>query len=169
MTAMPDTAVIVTGLVGAAGIAGTLFSAKITAKSNMAGLRLSITAEDKRAQLADKRRIYAAFDASIDRLVILYGAIHEDWATASPAEREAMRSGQDAAMTALLNGLGEIRLIAPEAIGRQADNMARLMTNYGRTVLTDSGSDVADDAFEQRSALYEAMRADLGTGHASPG
>jgi hypothetical protein len=164
---MPDTAVIVTGLVGAAGIAGTLLSARITARSDMAGLRLSITAEDKRARLADKRRIYAAFHAAIDRLIVANAVIEDRWGTAGPDERQAMRSAQDAAVTALFNAVSEVGLIAPESTGSRARSVAKLLTDYANALLGDGevdGRAVADEVFKQRSALYEAMRADLGTG-----
>jgi hypothetical protein len=173
MSAMPDTAVIVTGLVGAAGIAGTLLSARITARSDMAGLRLSITAEDERAQLAEKRRIYAGFHTSIDKLVVANSPIEAFWSTAGPDERQAMRSAQDAAITAMFNGLSEITLTGSEPISRQAEDLTRLLTSYADAILTETEAEAlaraADMVWRQRSALYEAMRADLGTGQAPAG
>ena len=55
----------ITGAVGLAGIAGTLLSAKMTSKADAKNLRASIRAEDARAKLADKRRIYAGCVAAL--------------------------------------------------------------------------------------------------------
>jgi hypothetical protein len=60
-----DWAVVVTGAVGLAGIGGTLLSAKMTGKSDAENLRTSISAEDRRARLAEKRRIYAGCVAAV--------------------------------------------------------------------------------------------------------
>jgi hypothetical protein len=173
MSAMPDTAVIVTGLVGAAGIAGTLLSARITARSDMAGLRLSIAAEEQRAQLAEKRRIYAEFNTSIDKLLVANAQMHEHWAAAGPDGRQALRSAQDAAMTALSTCLGEIMLIGPKSIATQAGSLVEpLLTYAGRPFSADGEEDgeiVLARFPSQRSALFEAMRADLGTGQAPAG
>jgi hypothetical protein len=94
MSAMPDTGVIVTGLIGVAGITGSLLSARLTARSNMAGLKLSITAEEERAQLAEKRRIHAGFHTSIDKLWIIYTQLHVRWSTMGDDElRNCSQSG----------------------------------------------------------------------------
>jgi hypothetical protein len=55
----------ITGVVGLAGIGGTLLSARMTGKSDAANLRMSVSAEDTRAKLAEKRRIYANCLAAI--------------------------------------------------------------------------------------------------------
>jgi hypothetical protein len=53
--------VLVTGAVGIAGIGGTILAAWMTAKGQTSNLLLGVDAEDRRAQLAEKRRIYAAY------------------------------------------------------------------------------------------------------------
>jgi hypothetical protein len=55
----------ITGLVGLAGIGGTLLSARITGKSDAENLRMTISADDRRAEVAEKRRIYAACGAAL--------------------------------------------------------------------------------------------------------
>ncbi len=55
----------ITGAVGLAGIGGTLLSARMTGMSDAKNLRTSIRAEDARARLADKRRIYAGCVAAL--------------------------------------------------------------------------------------------------------
>jgi hypothetical protein len=49
----------ITGLLGLAGIGGTLLSARLTSKSDAENLRTSISAEDARSRVVEKRRIYA--------------------------------------------------------------------------------------------------------------
>jgi len=61
----------ITGIVGLAGIGGTLVSAKITRKSAAENLRTSIGAEDERARLAEKRRIYAQALASLTAVNVM--------------------------------------------------------------------------------------------------
>jgi hypothetical protein len=53
---------IITGAVGVTGIGGTLLSARW----QTAGVKLSIAAEDERARLAQKRRVYAATTAALN-------------------------------------------------------------------------------------------------------
>lgn len=55
----------IAGVVGLAGIGGTLLSARLTSKSDAENLRTSISAEDAGAKLAEKRRIYANCIAAI--------------------------------------------------------------------------------------------------------
>jgi hypothetical protein len=173
MSAMPDTGVIVTGAVGAAGIAGTLLSARLTARSHIAGLKLSTAAEEERAHLAEKRRIYAGFHTSIDRLIVDWNLMHEGMGGAGPDEREELKQVPDAAMMAMSNSLSEIKLIAPEPVGRQAEKLARLFRAISQAILSErDGAEldaIGSEIFRQRSALYEAMRADLEAGRVSPG
>ena len=61
----------ITGVVGLAGIAGSIMSARPTSRSASRNLQFSIKAEDKRADTAERRRIYAAFNAAIEGLWIV--------------------------------------------------------------------------------------------------
>lgn len=51
---------VITGVVGLAGIAGTIVSARLAAKVATKNLVLSVAAEDRRAHKAEKRRVYTA-------------------------------------------------------------------------------------------------------------
>ena len=55
----------ITGVVGLAGIVGTIMSARQASRSASRDLQLSIKAEDKRASTAERRRIYAAFNGPL--------------------------------------------------------------------------------------------------------
>lgn len=57
---MVDLGVSITGAVGLAGIGGTILAARMTGTSQIAGLKLSISAENHPSRLAEKRTIYAA-------------------------------------------------------------------------------------------------------------
>jgi hypothetical protein len=76
----------VTGAVGIAGIAGTLWQEKkaresqsrdlkLSIDSAAENLRMSLKAEDARAKIAEKRRIYARCAAAIDDLANMSGSI----------------------------------------------------------------------------------------------
>jgi hypothetical protein len=76
----------------------------------MAGLKLRITAEDQRAKITDKGRVYAEFHAALDNLIIGGQLIEDSWATSSQDERGVMRSKLDTALAALFNALSAVRL-----------------------------------------------------------
>jgi hypothetical protein len=173
MEAMSDVGVIVTGvLVGSAsGIIGTICGAWLTARSQMAGLMLQITAEDQRAKITDKRRVYAEFHAALDNLIIDNQSIRDSLGTSSHDERGAMRSKADTALVALFTALSAVKLTAPKSIGEKADKLAGLMVHEAEALLFGETSDwdeFGDDFHEQRSKLYRVMRSDLGTSSVSP-
>jgi hypothetical protein len=94
----------ITGVVGVAGIAGSIISARQTSKSASRDLHLGIKAEDKRASIAEKRRIYAAFNAAIEGLWIVVTS-SEDF-TLDPG-----RLHYNQAMTLLWSNYYEVRLV----------------------------------------------------------
>ncbi len=61
---------LITGLVGVAGIAGTILSARLTSRSQTANLMLSISEERKRARVTDRRQVYASFMAILNKVAI---------------------------------------------------------------------------------------------------
>jgi hypothetical protein len=64
---MSDLGVIVTGVVvgSASGIIGAICGAWMTGRSQIAGLKLGIAAENERAKIAEKRRVYARCIAAL--------------------------------------------------------------------------------------------------------
>jgi hypothetical protein len=164
---MSDVGVIVTGVVvgSASGILGTICGAWLTARSQMAGLVLQITAEDERSKITDKRRVYAEFHAALDNLIIGNQPIKDSWATSSQDERGIMRAKVDAGLIALFTALSAVKLIAPKAISERAATLAQLMIDEAEGLLYDEANDqddFGDDFLKQRSKLYRAMRSDLG-------
>src|SRR5580698_1884978 len=61
MPAMSIWPTVITGVVGVAGIVGTVLAARIAASSQTANLLLSMNEERSRARLVDKRQVYANF------------------------------------------------------------------------------------------------------------
>lgn len=59
----------ITGVVGIAGILGTIVAARMSARSQTANLLLSINEERRRAQRTEKRQVYAEFLTSIHDVV----------------------------------------------------------------------------------------------------
>jgi hypothetical protein len=133
--------VIITGVVGVAGIGGTL----VSARWQTAAVKLTIAAEDERAKSAEKRRIYAA----------AYAALSDGLMVMSTAES----SKEDSDATALRSATGgassagwELQLIASADVSRHArDALNALQQGEGETLL------------DSLAELIPAMRADLGT------
>ena len=144
----------ITGVVGVAGIGGTLLSARMTSKSDAENLRMSIAAEDKRAQLAEKRRIYANCLARLTdgfyaaTIVKTYTGKNTD-AEYKTAVQECNRARVEATHT-----LHEVRLIGPGHVGNLASNAVRSLLR----VLEGDSTEYS----KVQAELASAMRADLG-------
>jgi hypothetical protein len=134
---------IVTGIVGLAGIGGTLWSGK-----------RSITAENQRARLAEKRRVYARFFAAITDLLVL-----SDSASQSK-HRERKKPELNQAMGLAVNAMSEVLLIAPEQLGQLSLDHGEKAVNAVTKALEDPGSNFYF-TWEPQD-LLNAMRADLG-------
>jgi hypothetical protein len=150
---MSDLAVIVTGLVGAAGIAGALLSAGLTARWQLVSLKVGIAAENERARLAEKRRIYAQFlGSSVNvRLAIIYNDLlaNSDQPTSELTDRIT------ATMSEWANRGYEVALIAPKNVGDLVETSVKLLYDeYDESQQRMFGKAI--------DALTEAMRADLG-------
>lgn len=144
---------LITGAVGVAGIGGTILAAWMTGKRQTANLKLNIDAENNRHRLAEKRRIYAKYQASLDNLIILITRL------------QVLGHGQrfKDSLADLGTGLGdmhsalsELSLIAPPQLGKIAEEMASAMTDSAER------PDDPNDLPKIRKRLHEAMRADLG-------
>jgi hypothetical protein len=147
------TSVAITGAVGVVGVAGTIIAARMAGKSTMQGVRLTIGAEDRRARLADKRRVYARAIAALDASV-----------TATRTERAAYpdlpghRTYEVAAKAALMaaaDAMGELQLAAPPRIADLARGAASDLDLYQRHKLDD------ERIRETRQSLLDALRADF--------
>lgn len=155
-----DWGYVITGIVGIAGIGGTLWSGKLAAKSATLNLRLSISAEDDRARRAQKRRIYAAYLASLTSLAAevrnfkLYGG------DMSVEDRHIKRTDVLTADAHAIDAMSELALIAPPDLAKQAEDVGIEISRAAETVV--NGKDHELDWYSLRSKLYQAMRSDLG-------
>ena len=149
--------VVVTGTVGLAGVAGVVWTSHRERRLNAVIYRASLVAEDKRAALADKRRIYAAFLAHLSTLSRLRAELQRPFDKES-MERKALVADAMSMLERLNSLLYEILLIAPDDV-----MTAALLANKDaadRTIdavkgsLTRSNSDLRED-------LITLMRNDL--------
>ena len=131
----------ITGLVGVAGIGGTLLSARMTSKSDAENLRTSIAAEDARAKVAEKRRIYA------NCLAALVAASNAARAAEAEAQVETLQKAMSAHQEAM-NANSEVQLIGSIEVS--------LMAMKCHTAVAKSEWSSA------YSGLLAAMRTDLG-------
>src|SRR6266496_5419388 len=86
--------IAITGVVGIAGVAGAIVSARMASTSATKDLKLSIRAENDRVNKAEKRRIYAAFQTSVESM--LRAAINDGIAT-EPEEKKEARAALETA------------------------------------------------------------------------
>jgi hypothetical protein len=168
--------VVVTGAVGIAGIAGTMWQGKKSRESQSKDLKLSIDAaadnlrlnvkaEDERARVNEKRRIYARFVASLDNLE--KAAFDYRESLFSPDGQRPKTEDYLKASQALTNALAELMLIAPENVGTLARNSAMyfwdLVANKSDIAKYPARlSELAAEYGKLADRLYDVMRADLG-------
>lgn len=124
----------------------------------------SINAEDRRAELAAKRRIYAACLASLKAMipaVIMHRG--ETLRATSVDERLAARSRMHEQRAQMLNGVSEMRLIAPAEIIALADQAELYFMTYVND--TNNGSALTVEpptAPVVIDRMAKLMRRDLG-------
>jgi hypothetical protein len=138
---------LITGLVGVAGMTSTLLSVKI---NNSAQATLTYKAE--------KRRIYAAFNAAIESLWIIATSSWDF--TTDPG-----RANYNQAMTQLWSSYFEVSLIAPANVNRLAIDIAHVMSAFAarlREREKDESWREPRGFLDKRDEMIRAMRADLG-------
>jgi hypothetical protein len=148
---MSDVGVIVTGVVigSASGILGAICGAWLTARSQMASLKLSISAEDKRARIAEKRKIYAQCVAALNSAWLGPGHIN----VADPDLIVARAREYKEMIRDCLNTVFEVALIAPDDIPDAAQDAVKGITRK------DENGKLFPEAIDR---LLRAMRIDLG-------
>jgi hypothetical protein len=132
---------LITGTVGVAGIGGTIMSASLARKSAAENLQTSISAEDKRAKQAGKRRIYANSLAALT--------------FASTAHLRYTPGGPSAAAVVATNAVAEVKLIASPEVADLATEAILLLTKVNKM----SGQNELADAIGK---LTRVMRIELG-------
>jgi hypothetical protein len=136
MSSMSDVGVIATGVVGLAGIGGTAWQA-----------RLGWGREDRRARVAEKRRVYVACLAALNSGMI--AAIYREGIATNETSNTF-----NAAKTEAWSLVIETQLIAPIQVAILASDA------FG--ALNDFTSETGNRFVTVMVALQEAMRVDLG-------
>jgi hypothetical protein len=145
--------IAITGIVGIAGVAGAIVSARMASKLATRDLQLSINAENDRANKSEKRRIYAAFQASAESM--LRARIND--ATAVSYQKAQAKIELDKADSQMYLMSNELSLLAPESVSDPAFDMVAHFNDdtYQQKPWMDKFS-----RLQQRS--IDTMRADLG-------
>ena len=164
-----DWGAVSTGVVGLAGIGGTLWQGKRGREAQGEDLReslnataknlmLSIQAERELARIAEKRRIYAAFHTSLDHVITaeVYFATHVD-----KPDRQQFESDTLAAVAAMFNAMNTVRLIAPIEVYTLTHGLAVEYGKDSRAIARGEGRVDTDTLSRKREELYRVMRADL--------
>ena len=142
----------ITGAVGIAGVAGTIIAARIAGNSARATARLNITAESRRTQLADKRRIYAHAIATMDVSVL---AAQAELINLSGVTVKEIADRRDAALLSAADAMGEVQLASPPLIADLADQAIHDLGAFCVHTIDN------DRIREVRQSLLKALRADL--------
>jgi hypothetical protein len=176
----------VTGVVGLAGIGGALWQAKrarqaaaedtkanreaassdlqASMRETTNNLLVSINAEDKRADLATRRRIYAACLAAFQQ--VMRAAVNYRTARMAQTEeeRKPLIEKQEDAQDTMYQAMGELLLIAPYDIAQLVDVLSKTLLSFMAS--THIGppfqGPAAKEAGQIQTALVRAMRIDLG-------
>jgi hypothetical protein len=176
----------VTGVVGLAGIGGALWQAKrareaaaedakvsreaasIDLQASMRqtsnDLVVSINAEDKRADIATKRRIYAACLAAFQQVMRAAVNYRTARATQAEEERKPLIEKQEDAQDKMYQTMGELVLVAPYDIVQLTGTLSNTLLSF--MAATHIGAPfqgpAAKEAGQIQTALVRAMRIDLG-------
>jgi hypothetical protein len=155
---------IVTGvLVGSAsGVCGAVLGAWINGRSELAGLRLNIEAQNDRARFADKRGIYAQCLAALDNCNHSLGRLRrlqQGAAGSAVAADQYDRAWQDCA--AKVNELG---LVAPDKVRFVALTASSRLYRLAELVQStqEQFRSMEIKYFKAEDCLRETLRADLG-------
>lgn len=145
----------IAGAVGLAGIGGTLLSASIAGKSNAENLQTSIAAENDRARLYEKRRVYANCLAVLMLGYLEAAMVRARGDTRSKGYADAVLKANRARTAAAVNALSEVRLIGSQEVGSRATHAVMTLLHF---LKEGSGEDFG----KAHAKLTLAMRIDLG-------
>jgi hypothetical protein len=163
---------VITGVVGVAGITGTILAARIAASTQTANLMRSMSEERSRARLVDKRQVYANFitaahEAHLTITWVFVGRLKEE-ENAPIAELYKLRA-------AMYSHLSEIELVGSEEVISRAQALSRFVTRYFAFLIepdqvkfdnllkkAHARLPESESLSEVEKRLNEAMRADLG-------
>ena len=185
---------IATGVAAIVGIGGTAYLAKRASKDAKASLQAasddsrvsreaasrdlqtsvkasaeqlvtSINAEDKRAYITEKRRIYASVLAALNELTIAAAAYRVARSlNKSEEERKGEVSRQTKAQEGMFQAIGELMLIAPSTVAGNAINLQNSLVQF--MIASHAGPPFTGPEMRTiggvRDALLRSMRIDLG-------
>ena len=154
---------VVTGVVGLAGIMALYWQGKRATETASQTFRRSINVQQDRARLAEKRRIYAACQATFTAMHI--ESITHRVAYQPPPDqdqRDAAELALNQVQRSMLNATSELLLIAPDDVRKLAANLADSYVSYiAATVHGAPLDEPAGATAHMQDQLYDAMRADL--------
>jgi hypothetical protein len=166
MTGMDLWAALITGVVGVAGIAGTILAAQMTARNQTANLVLSINEQRSNVRLGDKRQVYANFMAALHQFEAMRT---EAMMSTYYAKTGSDKLSGDVLDTAIFDRLSELELVGSELVITQAQALkSRVMNFFDDLPLDDNGAvdltaveswDEQTDRLE--TELQKTMRAEL--------
>lgn len=144
---------VITGVVGVVGIAGTIVSGRLAARSATKDLRLSIAAEDARAHTAEKRKIYSAFLLSHTELT------HVCISLATKKDKHPWHSADFRnAIGRLSVARHSLAIIAPRTVDEKAGMILATYIHLQTVDVTDAWRDLG----KAQAEIVIDMRADLG-------
>jgi hypothetical protein len=155
-----DWGTVITGVVGLAGIGGTLLAARMTGKSDAENLRTSISAEDRRARRTEKREIFARFLDASSRAHLAAARYRSHYDPDHP--QGELAEEQSAAVVAMNQAHSVLTLTAPQLIMPAAKLMQHIQkyivgTFDGEPTSQPFPSEYGDDL----TLLYKAMLGEL--------
>lgn len=148
---MFDWSTFVAGAVGVAGIAGTIIAARLTSKSQSADLLAYIESQTDRAEMTEKRRIYAVCQASFARM--LRASVKN--ATAQGGAKVAASAALASAEEQMYVDASELQLMAPSGVVDLAFEVIGHFHEYA------FGQEWMDGYVGRESEMLTAMRTDL--------
>lgn len=146
-----DISLIVTGVVGLAGVAGSI-----------TGVIVGNRSESFRSLNAEKRRVFVRFNASIEDLWII-STSSDDFTS------DSGRSRYNDALRQLWGASYEVKLIASDPVSELATSITKMMQDFGNGLIQASPAQrkkmalngPADDFDETREKLIDLMYSDL--------
>jgi hypothetical protein len=121
--------------------------------------KMTISADDERATLADKRQIYSKYQATLDDVFTAANILR----TEHGPDRPTYLSNLQVANVAMFNATSDVRLTAPAGIASRARSVADTLSKTAwRAAQTGSDVDQDNAVYKGRQDLYDLMRADLG-------
>lgn len=160
---------VVTGVVGLAGIGGSILSAKLAGSTATANLLRSINAEDKRTHLSEKRRTYAAALESFEEMGLFIATLRSAKAETLVRDMPNAVDKLTGAGGAMWGAVTKLQLIGSPEVAEAAQDLADEYLGHGRSMLAKLTGTEQEPAYlsvanlgQLTRDLADAMRADLG-------